>query len=97
MQTTFPRNTRHSLAYYEGVLRALLNGITSRQRQAAIADALNQSGIAAATGAPWTEQGVKSVLKRLRARSGPHWNAVLELCFNGKMTPDQCKPLLQTM
>ncbi|WP_157270772.1 recombinase family protein [Azohydromonas aeria] len=97
MTTIFPRNTRHSLAYYEGVLRILLNGITSRQRQAAIADALNQSGIPASTGAPWTPESVKSVLKRLRARSGPHWNAILELCFDGKMTPAQCKPLLQTM
>ncbi len=97
MHAIYPRNTHHSLGYYEQVLQVLLQGITNRWRQAVIADALNESGIPASTGAPWTVESVKAVLKRLRARTGPHWNAVLELCFDGKLTPSQCKPLLQAM
>lgn len=93
----FPRNTRHSLTYYETVLRALLAGINASQRQTVIADNLNSAGLPSPTGAEWNEGMVKSLLKRLRHRTGPVWHALLELTFDGKLTRAQAQPLLQTL
>jgi hypothetical protein len=94
---TYPKNTRHSLAYYSQVLQVLLAGLTACQRQNAIAQTLNDAGIPAATGTRWTVESVKAVLKRLRQRQGPHYHALLQICFDGAMTPAQARPLLQTL
>lgn len=97
MKLLFPRNQRHSITYYSQVLRVLLAGVNARQRQAAMADALNAADLPSSTGAEWDAEKVKAVLKRLRARSGPHWHALLEICFDGSMTPAQARPLLQVL
>jgi hypothetical protein len=94
---TFPRNQRHSLSYYASVLSVLLAGLNARQRQAVIADNLNSAGLPSPTGAEWSAAMVKSLLKRIRHRTGPVWHALLELCFDGKLTRTQAQPLLQTL
>jgi hypothetical protein len=93
----FPRNQRHSLNYYASVLSVLLAGLNARQRQAAIAGNLNSAGLPSPTGADWNESMVKSLLKRLRRRTGPVWHALLELCFDGKFSRAQAQPLLQVL
>lgn len=93
----FPRNCVHSLEYYKSVLLVLIDGLTAGHRQITIANTLNDAGILSSTGEDWSTDMVKSVLKRLRQKTGPHYKAMLELCFSGSMNQEQCKPLLQSM
>jgi hypothetical protein len=93
----FPRNQRHSITYYAGVLHILLAGLNARHRQAVIAEDLNRAGFPSPTGIEWNDGMVKSLLKRLRHRTGPVWQALLELCFDGKLTRAQAQPLLQVL
>lgn len=78
-------------------LVVLLSGLHANHRQAVIADMLTNSGLPSVTGNPWTVDAVKGVLKRLRQRKGPFYVAMLQACFDGQMTPQQCRPLLQTL
>jgi hypothetical protein len=94
---TYPTATRHSLEHYRRILLALRPLLVAGSRHAVIATALNDSQIPASTGAPWTEQAVTSTLKKLRLKTGPLYRAMLELCFQGAMSPNLCRPLLQSL
>jgi hypothetical protein len=94
---TYPRATRHSLEHYRRVLLALRPALVAGYKNAAIAAALNDAEIPSATGLAWTDQAVTSVLKKLRLKTGPLYRAMLELCFQGAMSPSLCRPLLQSL
>ncbi len=95
--TTFPRATRHSLEHYRRVLLALRPALVAGRCHASIAATLNEAQIPSATGGTWTAQAVTSVLKKLRNKTGPLYRAMLELCFQGSMSPGLCRPLLQSL
>ena len=94
---TYPRHTKHRLTYYRSVLLVLVSGLVAGVTHAAMAQMLNDARVSSATGVTWTTQGVKSVLKKLRLKTGPSYHAMLELCFMGSMSPVQCRPLLQAL
>jgi hypothetical protein len=94
---TYPRHTKHSLTHYRSVLLVLISGLVAGVTHAALAQMLNDAHVSSATGVTWTTQAVKSVLKKLRLKTGPNYHAMLELCFSGSMSPAQCRPLLQAL
>lgn len=98
MPIRYSPRTKHSAGYYRSVLTVLIDGLNAKMSDAQIAQLLNDRGLPAATGAPWTAVTVKNVLYSLRhwqVRSNRLHRALLEFVFAGVLTVAQSWILFQ--
>ena len=93
----YHRRVRHSHAYYARVNMILIGCLSAGTSQAQMVDTLAADGLPSPTGVAWTIGAIKQVLLRVRRRYGPNYVALLESVFDGYLTREQARPLLQTL
>lgn len=93
---TYPTTVRHSDDFYLQCLLHFIDGLKSSRTHRQIAQRLNDAGLRTPQGIAWSDQGVKTTLKKIRLnadfRSSFH-SALLRLVYAGRLTVEETMPL----
>lgn len=83
---SFNPRTRHSPAFYRSVLRIIVDGLVQKRGYEVIRTQLAASGHPSPTGSEWSLASVNGIIARMRKRSGPFYQTVLEMYLNEEIT-----------
>jgi len=92
-QTYHPR-TFQSVDYYVSVVRNILASRRTGRTYEEMAINLNEVGLRAPTGHPFTANGIKMLFAKLRARRGNFHAGLMQAVYDGLLTPAELAPLL---
>jgi hypothetical protein len=87
-------HTRHTDAYYKAIGLVVIHGHKTGQTGRQIVQALQATGLPSPTGNPWTLDGYKSLLARIRSQAGNTFVGLLRGLLAGDFTRDDVRLLM---
>jgi hypothetical protein len=92
----FNPRTRHSHAFYQGVLRIVVPGLLQGRGYETIRALLAASDYPSPTGGPWTLPALNGIIARMRKRTGFFYTSLLEMFLAGDITRNEVATVLRS-